>query len=251
MLISAQVCSALLTKASLKCANCFWEFGIAPLGVSPGPLVYQVLIELLLHWSTSVTSWSSTMSHEIMLQQYGSNSWKNKTIPVLQVLHTRACDLIQRPERWFRIAPVLFWYRWQYKAIHWLEQTEHRKRTRWQPKTIYCSLQTEKGFNRQALSSNRAAARQFRPHWTVCPRLIRWKTSGIAPSFKFQRAWSDFTGVEWNFRWAESGLWAELSGITMERRSEAANTQISWERKFSPLSSAHMLCCTLTTRVIN
>ena len=90
--------------------------------------------------------------------------------------------LIQRPERWFRFAPLPFRYCWQYKAIHWLKKTEHRRRTRWQPKTIYCSLQTEKGFNRQALSSNKTAACQFRPHCAVCPRLIWWKTSGTAPS---------------------------------------------------------------------
>ena len=96
-----------------------------------------------------------------------------------------------------------------------LEQTEHRKRTRCQPKTIYWSLQSEKGFNRQALSGNKAAAHQFRPHRAVCPRLIRWETSGIAASHKSELAWNDFTGAEWNFRWAESGLWAELSGITL------------------------------------
>ena len=39
--------------------------------------------------------------------------------------------LIQRPERWFLFAPVpRLATRWQYKAIHWLKQTEHRKRTR-------------------------------------------------------------------------------------------------------------------------
>ena len=91
------------------------------------------------------------------------------------------CVLIQMPERWFHFAPVPFQCRWQYKLIHWLKQTEHRKRTRWQPKTIYCSLQTEKGFNWQALSSNKAAARQFRPHQAVSPRLIWWKCQELLP----------------------------------------------------------------------
>ena len=123
--------------------------------------------------------------------------------------------LIQRPERWFRFAPVPLRYHWQFKAIHWLKQTEHRKRTRWQPKTIYCSLQTKNGFNRLALSSNKAAARQFRPHPPLCPRRIQWKTSGIAPSYKFEWAWSNFTGAEWNLGCAKSGLWAGLSRITL------------------------------------
>ena len=57
--------------------------------------------------------------------------------------------------------------------------------------------------------------------------------------FKFEQAWSDLTVAELNFRWAESALWAELSGVTL---SEGATTHISGERKFSPLSSAHMLC---------
>ena len=47
--------------------------------------------------------------------------------------------------------------------------------------------------------------------------------SGIAPTFKFEQAWSDFTGAEWNFRWAESGLWAELSGISL---SDGAKEQM-------------------------
>ena len=164
-------------------------------------------------------------------------SWSNTALITLQTLMTaRSCErsgarsergaerakysrsakrvLIQRPERWFHFAPVPFRYRWQYKAIHWLKQTEHRKRTRWQPKTIYCSLQTEKGFNRQA-HAKEATARQFRPHRAVCPRRNWWKMSGIAPPFKFEWAWSNFTGAEWNFRWVASGLWAELSGITL------------------------------------
>ena len=81
-------------------------------------------------------------------------------------------------------------YRWQYKAIHWLKQTEHRKRTKWQPKTIYWSLQTEKGFNRQALSSKKAAAHQFRPHRAVCPGQIWWKLSGSVE--RFHRSWMKF-----------------------------------------------------------
>ena len=63
-------------------------------------------------------------------------------------------------------------------------------------------------------------------------------TSGIAPSFKFERMWSDFTRAEWNFRRVESGLWAERSGMTL---SEGAKTHVSMEHKFSPLSSTHML----------
>ena len=122
--------------------------------------------------------------------------WAERSVEQAKYSRSSERVLIQRPERWFHFGPVPFRYLWQYKAIHWLKQTER----------------------------GRGA------------RLIWWKTSGIAPSFKFERAWSDFTGAEWNFRWAESGLWAELSGITL---SDGAH--ISGERKFSPLSSAHML----------
>ncbi len=57
-------------------------------------------------------------------------------------------------------------------------------------------------------------------------------------NFKCERAWSDFTGAGWNCRWAGSGI--ERSGLLWFWAVEA-NTHVSGEREFSPLSSAHML----------
>ena len=70
---------------------------------------------------------------------------------------------------------------------------------------------------------------------------------GIAPSF--ERAWSDFTGAEWNFRWAESGLRAELSGSTLS--DGARERTLAWARSWNsgrsaPLTwSASYLACYL------
>jgi len=56
----------------------------------------------------------------------------------------------------------------------------------------------------------------------------------IAPSFKFERAWSYLTGAEYIFLVSGEQNSAEHFG-------GEANTSVSEERKFLPLSSVHML----------
>ncbi len=66
---------------------------------------------------------------------------------------------------------------------------------------------------------------------------LRLKTAGVMMqrNFKFERAWSDFTGAGWNCRWAGSGI--ERSGLVRFWAVERRERTPTWAG-----SSAHMLC---------
>ncbi len=59
-------------------------------------------------------------------------------------------------------------------------------------------------------------------------------------NFKFERAWSDFTGVGWNYRWAGSGI--ERSGLLRLWAVERGERTPTWAGSGNSHRSAPLTC---------